>query len=291
MRAMTIGLAWGVACRSPEPQPPGSAAGSSDSVPVPHDTGDGAMPFEVCDGSTDVRLRFQTFGGSTLNTWDPFFSKQGQVYLMIDGNCNFYAYFPLYPLYVWTPVVSGHLDADAFDDLAAAMDLSQWPQGATPLEDPDNCPGHASLYVFSLGDSVTQCSCCSEFGNELKAKATQALIDLYPTAEPYQSPVLEAFVFTPWTHYITGVPDFVGWDVAWGAAVPPEVFHAKPVFDRYADLGVIVSEADRAWFQATMTGFQTREETRNGQEGISVVDDPETATTVDWELFIRPVVP
>lgn len=259
---------------------------------ISHDTSDAPItidPLALCDGSAAVKIRFAFFDGETPLASEPMMAKQGNRYLVVDGTCTFYAYDDAqYPLYQWTPVVSGHLEPSALMALAADLDLDAWAQStSTTLEMPDGYTDHLGRVTFSVEGHEAECSRCTEEGLELLQRAYDTIEALYSTAAPFLAPTLEALVFPPLR------PDAApGWSVPWGAAAPPEAFIGVRGLEPTVDLGVPVAEADHAWFADVQAGFQGRDIALwpRQQDGVDIVAEP-GATTASWELYVRSVVP
>jgi hypothetical protein len=248
---------------------------------------------DICDGSAGVRLRFAMFVGGTPLAWAPMMGKQGDAYVVVDGTCTFFAFSSSYPLYAWTPVVTGSLDAAALGQLGADLDIETWATlSDSAIQATEGCDFHSSRYDFYLAGDLATCTCCNPLAGELFFRASDAIVDLYSVGTRYEAPTLEAFVFRPYGYYET-VPNPAQWSVEWGAEQTPESLQAWPVMDRYAELGTVVTEADRPWFAAVQAGFQDRDLSAypRTQDGIDVVGDLETSFAADWQLFIRSIVP
>ena len=247
-------------------------------------------PLALCDGTPDVKIRFAYYDGETPYASEPMMAKQGNRYIVVDGTCTFYAYDDgKYPLYAWSPVVSGQLAPDEMVALAADLGVDAWANATSAsLEDPDGYTMHVSPLVFFVDGRYAECFQCTNEAVLMFRRAEDAIQALYLTAAPYVSPTLEALVFAP--PPADAEPD---WAAAWGASAPPETFIGVRGLERYADLGVVVPEADRAWFAAVQAGFQERDIATwpRRQAGIDIVADPETAAPAEWELFVRSIVP
>ncbi|TXD37911.1 hypothetical protein FRC96_08090 [Lujinxingia vulgaris] len=125
---------------------------------------DSSSNYDICDGSSDLRLVYRSIGSGLLSSEGRLMSEHGHDFLMIDGECNYWSYEASGYM---APVVSGSLTAEQAAAISADLSVGDWDDyDDGHYQQPEHT--HASRSSFWSPDSSFSCSgdCTRRFGNQ-----------------------------------------------------------------------------------------------------------------------------
>jgi len=103
-----------------------STAGGGGAAGAGTDAADGASTYQLCDGSSELRLGYQVLGGGQMTLGTPLLTQNGAFYLFIDGTCRYWAFGPKGTVDWWQATSTGVLSPEQVESLSADLDLASW---------------------------------------------------------------------------------------------------------------------------------------------------------------------
>jgi hypothetical protein len=155
------------------------------------DVDERSEPYELCDGSTAVRLAIASDGGGPLESSFEFTNPYGHRFLYVTGECRFLTGASL----AGATRVGTLTDAQALQ-LGEMLELDRF--ASWPAYQDQSCPDAGIFYVETLA-GYGECSCyCDEEGPEGVAEtieAAQGVLDALDEAGEVLSGPVEVVAF------------------------------------------------------------------------------------------------
>lgn len=130
-----------------------SCGGSTVSSSPLADSNDASTSVEICDGSSRMRLRYESGGGGPGPGGEVVMTEVGNELFLVDGTCTFWTYEAS-----WGQVRTGKLTVEQSHAIAADLKLSSWSSWKGTWHT-DVCDGGGLLYAFDDTELSVQGQC------------------------------------------------------------------------------------------------------------------------------------